>query len=250
MTEPASDPPPSSPLPNSGRRVPVAVIWAAMALTTVTVLVTCGIQKYRAETSMLEHMRHDCPGHIAWCDGKRVYILEMANLSREIGGQSFDVDGKPRRVLWSADGKTLYVVVAKGRFDEIDRIDAMDPVSGRRHTILDLETQKLDDNDFDLEEIWVVPWGDAESETDRIVFKIDGGPWYSVEGKRPRVRPEPGRPAHPWDQSVVPDRPYRLKAGKEESSHWLEVSDGDSSIRITGKNVETPGAWFVAAPPR
>jgi hypothetical protein len=211
-----------------------------------------GVRLYLANSAKqqrwVEALKRDHPGRIAWFADRSAYILETSSIGAEDSEPNqFIFDGDIRRVLWSSDGKTLYVIVATGLINEVDSIVAVDPVTRDRRTILDLGKQKLEDDDLDPKETWVAPWGDAESENDRIYFRLGNGKyWYSVEGKRTRVRPEPGRPAKPWDQTRSPDGSLVLKQAKNDKSHWLELTDGDRSVQVTGNHVENPGAWWCA----
>ncbi|MCE9584100.1 MAG: hypothetical protein K8T20_16575 [Planctomycetes bacterium] len=224
--------------------LPIVLGFAPAAFFGVRWLIANAAKQQRWE----DELKQNHPGHFAWFVGKSAYVLEMSSLGGDDSEPNeFIFDGEVRRVLWSSDGKTLYVVVATGRINEVDRIESVDLASRNRRTILDLGTQKLEDDDLDPKETWVAPWGDAESENDRIYFRLGNGKdWYSVEGKRTRVRPEPGRPAKPWDQSKCPDGMHLLKQADGDKDHWLELTDGHRSVKVTRNNVTEPGAWWCA----
>lgn len=221
----------------------------AMSVVAVFVVLggVCSLRNSRKREKLIGELRQEHPGRIAWFDNSSVYVLEMASLSEDPESSNFTTEAKPRRVLWSSDGKTLFVVLARGTFNEIHRLDAIDIATGAHRTILDLATQNLDDDDFDLNEMWVIAWGEVESETDRIVFRLGTGQWYSVEGKRPRVRPEPGPPAKKWDQTKCPDGKHLLQRDSNDDDKWLELTDGDTELKISGKDqVRGEGAWYCA----
>jgi hypothetical protein len=249
MTDSPPIPEPTSPTPPvRGKRFFTCLVQLLLVAVVVTTASVC-VQSSRARSRrFLAAVRAEHGGRIAWIakDRNEVRWVELENSSSSSAVKRHTPGGKPVRVAWSSSGETLFIVVEFGSMDHVHRIDAVDRASGASRTILDLGTQNLEDNDIHDDDFWVAPFGDAEAEVDRITFGLGKGLWYSVEAKRPRVRPEAGPPARKWDQTKCPDGKHRLKVRSNDDDSWLELTDGDDDAKITTDDVRGEAAWWVA----
>lgn len=187
------------------------------------------------------------PGLLAWMEGREAKVLDVADLPGDAKARTFTFDGDLQKLMFSPDGARLYAVIDKGADEQADLLVALDLATGLQTTTLDPAGAKLGGEAFDLSEMWVIPWGEAESETDRIVFRMeDSEDWYSVEGKRPRVRPEPGRPAKPWEQAKCPDGEHEFRKTSSKSESHLVIGDGRFAITVTTRRVQGLGVWWCS----
>ncbi|KAF0243897.1 MAG: hypothetical protein FD180_2978 [Planctomycetota bacterium] len=249
MTTSTPDPPSASkstPLGLGPSLIVLVSLLTALAIPG-TWMLNAALRRREAYRKFESGLKYEHPGLLAWFDDDEAKVLDVADLPGEAKARKFEFDGELKRVFFSHDGRTLFAVKSKGTVDEVHSLIALEVASGLQRTILDLGTAKLEDDDFDLAEMWVIPWGDAESENDRIVFKLGGADcWYSVEGKRPRVRPEAGRPAKAWDQTKCPEGTHEFRSTSSKDKSKLVIADGRFTITVTGKKVDGPGAWWCS----
>lgn len=222
-----------------------------IALLIVGVPVTFLLRAYQkrrsAQEQFVSEVRTLHPGLLAWVEGREVKVLEVADLPEQEHIRTFTFDKDLQKVMFSPDGARLYVVVDKGTDETEDLLIALDLATGLQTVTLDPAAAKLEKLIFDLDQMWVIPWGEAESETDRIVFRMDeSDSWYSVEGKRPRVRPEAGPPAKLWDQSHCPDGMHEFRKTSNKSDSGLVISDGQWTIVVAGESATGEGAWWCS----
>jgi hypothetical protein len=244
---PIAAPTPAAPA-ERGKRFVTCLLQLGFVAFVITVGVVCNDRSKARERRFLNAVRAEHGGRIAWVteDHDEVRWVELSESSSSGAVHRHATGGKPVRVAWSSSGDTLFVVVETGKLDSVHRIDAVDRVTGASRTILDLGKRKLEDNDLDPDQFWIAPFGDAEAEVDRIYFQLDGGLWYSVEAKRPRVRPEAGAPAQKWDQTKCADGKHRVKRGSDDNDSWLELTDGDDDVKITTDDIRGKGAWWCS----
>lgn len=254
MTQPEPAPPPApAPYERSGASVPAGLRKAFGCVAVVAALVGAAVAISRCEDARrarvlraLEKIQKEHGGRIAWCDDDgRVCWREMGEGGRLGEIRSADAGQKPRRVAWSSDGATLYVLVETGTLDKVHRIAAVTIATSEVRTILDLAVDRLEDDDIDRDEFWVAAHGEAESEQDRITFRLGKGYWYSVEGKRPRVRPVGGPPEKKWHQDRCPDGRHRLVLNSDDDHSWIELEGGDEDIEVAPKDAWDHAAWWI-----
>ncbi|MEK7470298.1 MAG: hypothetical protein AAB074_23255 [Planctomycetota bacterium] len=246
--------PPPEPLAAAPSAAPKKARTCLLQLLFIAGVITIGVKCSTAardrERRFLAEVRAEHGGRIAWIaeDKEEVRWVELAESSSSSAVKRHVPGGKPVRVAWSSSGEKLFVVVQTGTLDHIHRIDVVDRATGVARTILDLGTQNLEENNLDVDEFWVAPFGDAEAEVDRVYFQLEEGVWYSVEANRPRVRPEAGAPARQWDQSACPDGRHKVKRKSDDDDSWLEITDGDRHVKFTTDDVRGQGAWWC--PPK
>ncbi|MCC6741910.1 MAG: hypothetical protein IT452_23020 [Planctomycetia bacterium] len=258
MTQPEPPPPPApAPYERSGASVPAGLRKAFGCVAVVAALVGAAVAISRCEDARqarvrraLQKIQQEHGGRIAWFDdGGRVRWRDLGTGGRLGEVSSVDPGLKPVRVAWSSDGAAIYAVVESGAFDKVHRIISVNPATKEIRTILDLAAAKLEDDDIDAGEFWVAAHGDAESEQDRITFRLGKGYWYSVEGKRPRVRPAAGPPERKWDQERCPDGRHRLVHRSNDDDSWIELEGGDEDVGVTPKDARAHPAWWCPQHP-
>lgn len=226
---------------------------AGGCVSVVAALVALGWLAARCESARLSRVRRaltaiqaEHGGKVAWMDDSGQVCWRDLGRDGQLGEvSSVSPAAKPRRVAWSSDGATIYALLESGTFDKVHRIEAIDAATASMRTILDLGAEKLEDDDINLDEFWVAAHGEAESEQDRITFRLGKGYWYSVEGKRPRVRPVAGAPAAKWDQEKCPDGKHVLERATNEDDEWLEIVGESEDVRVTPDDASARGAWWV-----
>ena len=257
MSPPEPNPPMvPEPLPPAAGESRRGLRKMGSCLSVVAVLVAAGWAVSKCEDARRSRVRRSLAqvqaehgGKIAWWDkdDNRVRWRDLGK-DGQLGDVTFVETGlKARRVAWSSDGATLFVLLESGAFDKVHRIAAINVATKELRTILDLGAEKLEDNDIDPDEFWVTAYGEAESEQDRITFRLGKGYWYTVEGKRPRVRPVAGAPGKKWDQEACPDGTHRLVHDSNEDDSWLELRGEDEDVKVTGDDAGSKGAWWVPA---
>ncbi|NUN49045.1 MAG: hypothetical protein HUU15_09480 [Candidatus Brocadiae bacterium] len=193
-------------------------------------------------------------GRIAWQGGAGIRWTDFPRLAT--GGDPLEIawDADVERVLWSNDGASLYVVDDTARLGSVHRIWSCEIATGKKTLLLDLGAEKLEDDDLDTHEVWVIAVGDAESDRERVIFRLSTGDWYSVDSLRRRVRREAGRPADGRAAHLCPEAGAGLERKKSDD-------DGDDGIlmfrqrgdshRVTTDSAEDPGAlWMQRKPGR
>lgn len=216
---------------------------AGVAFALAIVAAVRGCSRRQAELAreiFLEHPR----GRLAWFDKSRLFLLSNGDLDDTSRARRLDFDGDLRRVAWSSDGRTAYVLVSRGTLDETHRLEAVDAVTLDRRVLLDLASARLEDDDIDAKQVFVAPWADAEAEADRVYFRLGTGEWYSVEGKRSRVRPEAGPPELARDQLRCPAGRHWVEMRSLEGDCIIEVKGEGSRLRIDRVDRMNSAAWF------
>lgn len=244
MTDPTSSPPFSTPF---GQRL-IRIVLGLLIVGVPAAFFLRACQKRRSAQEQFEsEVRALHPGLLAWIEGREVKVLDVSDLPAQEHVRTFTFDKDLLKVMFSPDGARLYAVVDKGADEPEDLLVALDLETGLQTVTLDPAAAKLEKLVFDLDQMWVIPWGEAESETDRIVFRMDeSDSWYSVEGKRPRVRPESGPPAKRWDQSKCPDGKHEFRKASNKSDSGLVISDGRWTIVVAGERATGEGAWWCS----
>ncbi|MBI2921884.1 MAG: hypothetical protein HYY18_12430 [Planctomycetes bacterium] len=218
----------------------IAVLGAVVGLIAIV-----AVWRRDRMARAIRELKREHPGRIAWWRDTNLYVLDMEDLGEARRARRVPLGEEPVAIRWSGDGRTVYAVFEGGTImDDVHRVEAVDTQSGLRRIVLNLGTQGLEDNDMKPEDLRVESYGDAEAEQERLYFHLGTGEWYSIESKRPRIRPEQGPPAGARDQKRCPDGKHRLdvESGDEDSSLWIKGPG--PNICVTENDVEDEGAWW------
>lgn len=203
------------------------------------------VWKHKRQARAITELKREHPGRIAWYVDRNLYVLDVADLGDSRRARRVSLDEEPIGILWSGDGRTVYAVFEGGTImDDVHRVEAVDTQSGLRRLVLHLGTQGLEDNDLKPDDLRVESYGESEAEQERLYFHLGTGEWYSIESKRPRVRPEPGPPARARDPARCPDGKHYLdvESGDDDASLWIKGPG--PNILVTDDDVEDEGAWW------
>jgi hypothetical protein len=225
--------------------VPIAVLIVVGWILFGSCMFLAHRRREEERKRFAEELRATHPGRFAWHVDEDVYVLEAADLPHGDRAKKFEFKDEVLRVLWSRDGKTLYVVLDGGStLDRVHTIERLDVATSQRRLLLDLKEARIEDNDLRHEQVFVTQWEDAEAAEERLVFQLGKGPWYSVEGLRARVRPVAGPPAAFRDQTHCPCGRHRIEHGSDDEDDWLDLHGPETSLRLTDDDVDDSGAWF------
>lgn len=175
-----------------------------------------------------------------------MHVLDLSQVLSPGSARRFELKRPARALRWSSNGQELYLLIHEsGTLDHVHRIDALNPETGAFRTVLALRDRGLEDDDIVESDFWVAPYGESESEVDRVYFRLGTGEWYSVEGKRARVRPEAGKPAGALPASATPDGKLRLDRDSEDGDSWLDLETESETFRVTDDDAQDDGALWA-----